>query len=225
MEPIFKKLSDEIKSLQSNLMMHDQFAKDSVSCYQRVMLDMLLEMESDRRSFHARMTKLEDEIHLTTFLVATQRLASQMFTSAWHYLNSLILLLLRMNQSTVTENFEIVGSFANLVFLGAIVVSTCTIAVIRHRYRKATFTNKQNEINIGKGNTISFQYANHNTVDDDDDSSAEILPRSPVDQQASMLDKGTAIAEQWPRIKCYNRRICMCVFLLLSCRVKGIAMN
>ena len=196
MEPIFKKLSDEIKSLQSNLMMHDQFAKDSVSCYQRVMLDMLLEMESDRRSFHARMTKLEDAIHLTTFLVATQRLASQMFTSAWHYLNSLILLFLRMNQSTVTENFETVGSFANLVFLGAIVVLTYTIAVFRRRYRKATFTNKQNEINIGKGNTISFQYANHNTVDDDDDSSAEILPLSPVDQQASMLDKGTAIAEQ-----------------------------
>jgi hypothetical protein len=62
MEPIFKKLTDEIKSLQMSLSVHDQFTKSSVSCYQRVMLDLIVEMESMRNTNEARLLRLEKEV-------------------------------------------------------------------------------------------------------------------------------------------------------------------
>jgi hypothetical protein len=62
MAPIFKKLTDEIKSLQMNLSVHDQFTKSSVSCYQRVMLDLIVEMESMRNTNDARLLRLEKEV-------------------------------------------------------------------------------------------------------------------------------------------------------------------
>ena len=62
MEPIFKKLADEIKSLQMSLSVHDQFTKSSVSCYQRVMFDLIVEMESMRNTNEARLRRLEKEV-------------------------------------------------------------------------------------------------------------------------------------------------------------------
>ena len=63
MEPIFKKLTDEIKTLQSNLAIHDQFTKESVACYQRVLLDLLVETESSRLEQDARIQSLEDRMY------------------------------------------------------------------------------------------------------------------------------------------------------------------
>jgi hypothetical protein len=61
MEPIFKKLTGEIKSLQLSLSVHDQFTKASVSCYQRILLDLIVEMEAMRMDQNERLLKLENE--------------------------------------------------------------------------------------------------------------------------------------------------------------------
>ena len=63
MEPIFKKLTDEIKTLQSLLSVHDQFATDSASCYQRVILQLLVDQEAARGRQDERIAKLEHEMH------------------------------------------------------------------------------------------------------------------------------------------------------------------
>eukprot|EP00980_Cylindrotheca_fusiformis_P006113 scaffold1319_cov126-Cylindrotheca_fusiformis.AAC.2 len=63
MEPIFKKLTDEIKALQTNLSIQDQFTKASVACYQRVLFDLILEMDKMREDHDLRLSKLEDELH------------------------------------------------------------------------------------------------------------------------------------------------------------------
>lgn len=63
MEPIFKKLTDEIKALQTNLSIQDQFTKASVACYQRVLFDLVLEMEKTRKDQDFRLSKLEEELH------------------------------------------------------------------------------------------------------------------------------------------------------------------
>ena len=60
--PIFKKLTDEIKALQMSLSAHDQFTKASVSCYQRVLLDLVAESEKMRSGHEERLSRLEAEM-------------------------------------------------------------------------------------------------------------------------------------------------------------------
>ncbi len=62
MEPIFKKLTDQIFALQTSLSVHDQFSKLSVSCYQRVILDLALETEKLRRDQDERLRRLEEHM-------------------------------------------------------------------------------------------------------------------------------------------------------------------
>ena len=62
MEPIFKKLTDEIKHLQASLSVHDQFTKVSVACYQSIMTDLMLEMEKRRANHEDRLLNLEKEL-------------------------------------------------------------------------------------------------------------------------------------------------------------------
>ncbi|KAG7365987.1 Sad1 / UNC-like protein [Nitzschia inconspicua] len=62
MEPIFKKLMDEIFALQTSLSVHDQFAKASVACYQRVLLDLAMEMEKVREDHEERLERLEKKL-------------------------------------------------------------------------------------------------------------------------------------------------------------------
>ena len=62
MEPMFKKLTDEIFALQTSLSVHDQFAKMSISCYQRVVLDLALKMDNLRRDQEERLSRLEEQI-------------------------------------------------------------------------------------------------------------------------------------------------------------------
>ncbi|KAL7575980.1 hypothetical protein ACA910_000769 [Epithemia clementina (nom. ined.)] len=59
MEPIFKKLTGEIKSLQASLSVHEKFARDSVSCFHRVLLDLLIEQEKEREIQNRRLENLE----------------------------------------------------------------------------------------------------------------------------------------------------------------------
>lgn len=197
MEPIFKKLTDEIKTLQSNVAIHDQFAIESVSCYQRVMFEMLSEMESDRRSFVDRITKLEDEIQLTSIIVASQRWMLRMISSVLNYCITSIHALQLLKQFGMTESSVSVQSFVKvlLAFITTVVSLYLIILVRRRRNRSMVVVNTQHEINIVKDNTISFQYANHNTSEDDDDSSAEILPLSPIEHPL-MKDKETDVLEQ-----------------------------
>mmetsp|Transcript_18365 Transcript_18365/g.53032 ORF Transcript_18365/g.53032 Transcript_18365/m.53032 type:complete len:1033 (+) Transcript_18365:139-3237(+) len=61
MEPIFKKLTDEIKFLQNSLSVHDNFAKTSAACYQRILLDLILESERLRNDHEVRLRKLEKD--------------------------------------------------------------------------------------------------------------------------------------------------------------------
>jgi hypothetical protein len=61
-EPIFKKLADEIRTLQTSVSVHDQFAKSSIACYQRVMLDLVVELEAVRVEQDARISKIEQEL-------------------------------------------------------------------------------------------------------------------------------------------------------------------
>lgn len=62
MEPIFKKLTDEIFALQTSLSVHDQFSKLSVGCYQRVLLDLAMQMETLRNNQEERLSRLEEQL-------------------------------------------------------------------------------------------------------------------------------------------------------------------
>lgn len=57
--PIYQMLMDQIVTLQTTLSAHDQFAKASVGCYQRVLLDLAQEMEKSKREQDERLERLE----------------------------------------------------------------------------------------------------------------------------------------------------------------------
>eukprot|EP00934_Nitzschia_sp_Nitz4_P007932 Nitzschia sp. Nitz4//scaffold1_size375055//181955//184669//NITZ4_000273-RA/size375055-processed-gene-0.361-mRNA-1//1//CDS//3329541036//7922//frame0 len=61
-EPIFKKLTDEIKLLQTNVHIHDQFSKSAAACYQTVLLDLIVEMEKIRADHESRLQRLESTV-------------------------------------------------------------------------------------------------------------------------------------------------------------------
>ena len=61
MEPIFKKLTDEIKSLQTSLSVQEQYNKMSSSCYQRVLLDLITETERIKMTQNDRLSRLEEQ--------------------------------------------------------------------------------------------------------------------------------------------------------------------
>ena len=73
LEPIFKRLTDEIKALQANVAVHDQFAKESVMCYQGVLLELLMEMESLRTMQDARISQLENAFYVGPWLATFWR--------------------------------------------------------------------------------------------------------------------------------------------------------
>jgi hypothetical protein len=163
MEPIFIKLSDEIKSLQSNLALHDQFAKESALCYQRIIFEILIEMESDRSSYSQRLSNLENEIKFGSFIVSLQRLSSQLLNLLLHNLHGM--------------HF---GDYSNLVVAFILLGGAITIAIFKYKRWFVTKNKVNSTKKITENGTISFQYRNDDN--DDDDSSADITPVSPIVQ-------------------------------------------
>ena len=87
-EPIFKKLTDEIFALQTSLYVHDQFTKESVACYRRVLLDLAMELEKINRVHEERLSRLE------------QKLFESIFSRFFNYIISLVSLSIRFLAKT-----------------------------------------------------------------------------------------------------------------------------
>ncbi|GKY96735.1 hypothetical protein MPSEU_000633000 [Mayamaea pseudoterrestris] len=75
MEPIFKRLKDEMKSMQAAIALQDQYAMESLACYQRIIMELLVDMEMTRFDQARRLDQLERECYLgTRWMVALRRL-------------------------------------------------------------------------------------------------------------------------------------------------------
>ena len=61
-EPIFVKLTDEIKGLEASQNVYEQYIKAATSCYQRVILDLGTELASTENKQEARLSNLEEQI-------------------------------------------------------------------------------------------------------------------------------------------------------------------
>lgn len=61
-EPIFVKLTDEIKGLEASQNVYEQYIKAATSCYQRVILDLGTELASAENKQEARLSNLEEQI-------------------------------------------------------------------------------------------------------------------------------------------------------------------
>jgi len=61
-EPIFKKLTDEIKSLQASQGVYEQYIKSATTCYQRVILDLGNDLVTKQNEQEERMRILEDQM-------------------------------------------------------------------------------------------------------------------------------------------------------------------
>eukprot|EP00546_Thalassionema_frauenfeldii_P001377 CAMPEP_0178937162 /NCGR_PEP_ID=MMETSP0786-20121207/25596_1 /TAXON_ID=186022 /ORGANISM="Thalassionema frauenfeldii, Strain CCMP 1798" /LENGTH=851 /DNA_ID=CAMNT_0020615687 /DNA_START=78 /DNA_END=2633 /DNA_ORIENTATION=+ len=61
-EPIFKTLTDEIRTLQISQNVHDQFSRALIACYQNIMIEMASELHVIHNSQEQRLSKLEAEM-------------------------------------------------------------------------------------------------------------------------------------------------------------------
>jgi len=61
-EPIFKKLTDEIKILQASQGVYEQYIKSATSCYQRVIIDLGNDLSTKQKEQEDRMRVLEDQM-------------------------------------------------------------------------------------------------------------------------------------------------------------------
>ncbi|GFH55973.1 hypothetical protein CTEN210_12449 [Chaetoceros tenuissimus] len=61
-EPIFKKLTDEIKGLQASQGVYEQYIKAATSCYQRVILDLGNDLVLKQKEHEDRVTAIEDQM-------------------------------------------------------------------------------------------------------------------------------------------------------------------
>jgi hypothetical protein len=63
LQPIFKKLTDEIKTLQGTLSLQEDFLRDSIGCYQKVLVEILAEQEESSARMDQRIEDLERAIN------------------------------------------------------------------------------------------------------------------------------------------------------------------
>uniref|UniRef100_A0A7S3P4J4 SUN domain-containing protein n=1 Tax=Amphora coffeiformis TaxID=265554 RepID=A0A7S3P4J4_9STRA len=63
LQPIFKRLTDELKTLQGTLGIQEEFLKSTVSCYQRVLLDLVVHQEETQSHTEKRLEDLERAIN------------------------------------------------------------------------------------------------------------------------------------------------------------------
>eukprot|EP00523_Entomoneis_sp_CCMP467_P005032 CAMPEP_0168763708 /NCGR_PEP_ID=MMETSP0724-20121128/24502_1 /TAXON_ID=265536 /ORGANISM="Amphiprora sp., Strain CCMP467" /LENGTH=944 /DNA_ID=CAMNT_0008812919 /DNA_START=10 /DNA_END=2844 /DNA_ORIENTATION=+ len=95
MEPIFKKLTDEIKLLQTSLTAQEKFSKELMTCFQKVLLDLLLLQASERVEHLERLQVLEqrmlrgDWVH--TMLLEFASSVQSSLRTTYKYLSELIL--------------------------------------------------------------------------------------------------------------------------------------
>ena len=62
LEPIFKTLTDEIKTLQISQSVHDQFSRALMSCYQSIMIEMVSDIHASQVIHEERLARLEAEV-------------------------------------------------------------------------------------------------------------------------------------------------------------------
>jgi phosphopantetheinyl transferase len=141
LEPIFKKLMDEIFALQTSLSVHDQFTKASIECYQRILLDMAVKMEKVKGNHEERLQMLEKKM----LEPATLRFLAAVF----HYA-ILVLLWLRRNlpEWLVVAKNDLAIPFFNWVGEGSYTIVCGLISYWRER--KASFVPFNNSSQFNK---------------------------------------------------------------------------
>jgi hypothetical protein len=133
MEPVFKKLKDEIRTLQGNVAVHDQFAKQSLVCYQRVLLDMFVDLESSRLDHLVRLEKLENELGSgIRLMIAVERVILKVLYGVVKYLRTFIALCLDV---AIIKDFGVLLSFLRLLMASALAIFAfkCTCCVLNWR--------------------------------------------------------------------------------------------
>jgi len=117
-EPVFKKLTDEIKALQASVSVHDKFSREMVACYQRVLFDLFLEMESIRIKQNVRLDRLERSLFgdgLRWLFEAVRKWGAPLLCSAFSTLWTLTMR--GLHSSYLSGCFvAIIGATASILF-------------------------------------------------------------------------------------------------------------
>jgi Sad1 / UNC-like C-terminal len=141
MEPVFKKLTDEIRALQANVAVHDQFTHESISCYQRVLLELLMDNESSKAAQEARFRRIENDLRLGVLVVAAHQLIASLLRGVFSRLEGFIVLCGAI-VTKVSEECKI-GSISIVAggMLFAVAAFVFVSMACRGRRRQSSFTN------------------------------------------------------------------------------------
>ena len=109
LQPIFKKLTDQIKTLQGTFGMQEDFLKSAISCYQKVLLELIVQQEDTRLQTEKRLDELEHAIN--TYLLWL-RFVEDCIASARSFSRSVMSLLSSLWVSVASgDMMEIVVAF------------------------------------------------------------------------------------------------------------------
>lgn len=92
MQPIFKRLTAEIKTLQGTLSIQEDFMKGTASCYQRVLLELVVQQEEARARTEKRLEDMERAIKMylgwLQFITECCNAVVRLVASTWSSLRS-----------------------------------------------------------------------------------------------------------------------------------------
>lgn len=127
MEPVFKTLTDEIKALQAGLVAYEEMSKESVACFQEVLLEVFADMELQRQLQNRRLERLEQDWFGAGWIIALR-------IHLFHMLS----FLLRLLDAIFIHGIGVAEwSFRSAVF-ALLAVGAMVIFLAKRRLRRST---------------------------------------------------------------------------------------
>ena len=134
MEPIFKTLTDEIKTLQISQNVHDQFSRALITCYQSIMIEMASDLHATQALQEDRIAKLEAEMKRMHSSSWFSHLPSGFVYSLSFTVSLLIVAYAQASQLTkeiIYQLYQLPGGPRVLGLLGLLVTATVAVSLRR----------------------------------------------------------------------------------------------
>lgn len=149
MEPIFKTLTDEIKTLQISQNVHDQFSRALITCYQSIMIEMASDLHATRTLQEDRIANLEAEMkrmHSPSWMSCIP----SGFVHSLSFTVSLLIVAYAQSSQLVKEIifqlYQLPGGPPILGLLGLLVAATVAVSLRRRSKKRRDIPNPKRDL-------------------------------------------------------------------------------
>ena len=167
LQPIFKRLTDEIKTLQGTLGVQEDFLKKSMACYQKVILELLVQQEERHSRVDKRLEDLEHAINtylmwlhfVEACIAAVVGFVGSALTKPWNSWLSM--------QGQDTTDTITISVIAITVLIASRLIVFSTWRWLRRRFSKSKDNEmKQTKAEIGSEKSAPSRHDNSTNIPD-----------------------------------------------------------